>query len=284
MKRLRTQVQIFAFQHPVIFSLPIMALAIVFTEIHLENYLKSSIDFQGASYLTGIFEQGLCSILLVALIAALGLSKKAEFSRPKEWKQLWLIWPIIVLSILNGWSLFNGTIVIDISKPTLILLFILLNLSTGFFEEFLFRGVVTTVMLQKWGKTSQGIYWAVIVSSGLFGVLHIINFFMNRFTLLANFTQTIYALFFGVFFAACLLRNNSIWPVVGAHAIFDICGNFNEIAFAGNFGQIHQTTWNEAMVTVIITLPLFIYGLFILRKVKPSNQNIVNETGFTVSY
>ena len=284
MKRFRTQVQTLAFQYPVIFSFIIMTLGIVLTEIHLENYLKSYIDFQSASYLTGIFEQGLCSIILAALISGLGLLKSAGFTRPKEWKQLWLIWPVIVLSILNGWSLFTGTIVIDTSKPTLILLFMLLYLSTGFFEEFLFRGVVTTVMLQKWGGTRKGIYLAVIVSSGLFGVLHIINFFMNRFTLLANFTQTIYALFFGVFFAACLLRHNSIWPVVGAHAIFDICGNFNEIAFVGNFGQIHQTTWNEAFATVIITLPLFIYGLFILRKVKPSTQSKVNEAGFTVSY
>lgn len=135
------------------------------------------------------------------------------------------------------------------------------------------------------GNTRKGIYLAaVIVSSGLFGVLHIINLFMNRLTLLATVTQTIYALFFGVFFAACLLRTNSIWPVIVFHAIFDICGDLNAIAIGGNFGQIHQTTWNDAITTVIITLPLFIYGLFILRKVKPPNQGVINEEGFAVGY
>jgi hypothetical protein len=73
MNRLKT----FSYQNPVLFSIIIIAFSIVFTEIHLKNFLKSYIDFQSASYLTGILEQGLCGIILVALLSGLGLFKNA---------------------------------------------------------------------------------------------------------------------------------------------------------------------------------------------------------------
>lgn len=102
MKRLRVQEQTLAYQYPVVFSLLIIALATVLTEVRPEKFLKSYMDFQSSSYLAGILEQGLCSIILAALIAGLGLLKSAGFTRPKEWKRLRFIWPIIVLSIING--------------------------------------------------------------------------------------------------------------------------------------------------------------------------------------
>jgi membrane protease YdiL (CAAX protease family) len=271
MNRLKT----FSSQYPVLFSIIIIAFSDIFTEIHLEKYFKSYIGLQSASYLTGIFEQGLCSMILVALISSLRLLKNAGFTKLNEWRQLWLGWPVLPLSALAGWSFFTGTMVIDTAKPGLIILFVLLFISTGLFEEILFRGVVLTVMLQKWGSTQKGIYQSVIVSSLIFGLLHITNFFMGRYTLLAAAAQTVYALLFGVFFAAGRLRNNSIWPVIILHAVFNMCGSLNEIAPGGNFdfGRVYQPTWGDALSSIIVMLPLLIYGLFILRKVQPINQS-----------
>jgi membrane protease YdiL (CAAX protease family) len=228
-------------------------------------------DLQSASYLVGIVEQGGVSILLVLLLKKLGIIEAAGFTKPSQWKQIWLIWPILVYTILNGATApFDGTLTIDTSKPYLILLFVLIYLSVGFFEEILFRSFTLSILLRKWGSSRKQIYWVVLLSNLLFGSLHVVNLIMGRRTLLSTGAQIIYGTFFGVFFAACFLRNKSIWPVIITHALFDLCGNFTNIAVGSHtFGQINNLTLQDALINSLITLPLLIYGLIILRKVKP---------------
>lgn len=263
------------FQFPVTFAILVMIVAAALTEIHFEDRLAPYWGIQSASYLTGIIEQGGVSILLVILIRQLGMLEEAGFTHLKPWKSLWAIWPIFVFSIINGGtSPFDGTLTIDTSQPVLIMLYVLLYASVGFFEEILFRGVVLTLMLRKWGSTRRGVYLAVLVSSSIFGILHLVNLIMGRRTLLSTAAQILYGTFFGVFFAACFLRNKTIWPVIFSHALFDLCGNFNAIAVGGVFGQVKETTPQEAVVAGLVTLPLMLYGLFLLRKMKPGQEGV----------
>jgi membrane protease YdiL (CAAX protease family) len=268
----------FAGKFPVLFSIIIMLVGTVLTEIHAEDWLKNYIDYQSACYITGIVEQGLVSVLLVVMLAKMGLLEAAGFTKPSQWKQLWLAWPIFVLATLNGGTApFDGTLAIDFSRPMLIVLYTLLYVSVGFVEEILFRGVMMTVLVQKWGRTRGGIYKAVILSSALFGLLHLANFAAGRYTLLAALTQTGYALFFGVFFGACMLRNNSIWPVIFSHFLFDFCGTLNQIAVGGTFTRSVETDPNNALIALALTLPLFLYGLFILRRVTPVQTSVLDD-------
>jgi membrane protease YdiL (CAAX protease family) len=228
-------------------------------------------DSQSASYVVGIVEQGGVSILLVVLLKKLGLMKEAGFTGPSQWKQIWLLWPILLYTLLNGATApFDGTLTIDTGKPLLIILFILIYLSTGFLEEILFRGATLSILLRKWGTSRKNIYRIVLLSNLLFGSLHILNLIMGRRTLLSTGSQIIYGTFFGVFFAACFLRNKSIWPVIFGHALFDLCGNFSDIAVGSDtFGQVMDLTPQNALIITLITLPLLIYGLIVLRKVEP---------------
>ena len=123
------------------------------------------------------------------------------------------------------------------------------------------------LMVRKWGSTKSGIYRAVILSSLLFGLMHIINFMAGRSTLMTVAVQMSYSVFFGAFFAACMMRNRSIWLAIITHAVFDLFGGLQEIAVNGTFGQIRQTTMADAHSTLIVTLPLFLYSLFLIRKV-----------------
>jgi membrane protease YdiL (CAAX protease family) len=265
------KLQSIVFKYPVAFGLLIIIPATLLTEIHLENNLFRFMDHQNASYLTGIIEQGGVSLPLVLLLRQLGLLKEAGFTKPGQWKSVWLIWPIFVYSVINGGtSPFDGTLTIDVSQPVRILLFLLLYISVGFIEEILFRSMTLTLLLRKWGSTRKGIYLAVLVSSSVFGVLHLINFILGRRSLLSTATQIVYGTFFGVFFAACFLRNKSVWPVIFSHALFDLCGNFEDIAVGSTtFGQVHEITLQNALVSGLVTLPLLIYGLWILRKTAP---------------
>ena len=278
------QIKNFTKKFPVVFAIIVLCITTPLTELHLEKYFVSFLDEQSASYLSGILQQGGVSILLFILIKWLGLLKEAGFTRISEWKQVWLVWPILVLSFLNiDERILDGSAVFDLSRPWLPVLFVLLYMSVGFIEEILLRGMVLPLMLRKWGKTKKGINFSVIFSSVIFGLLHLINLITGRRTLLSTTAQIIYGLFFGVFFAACFLRNRSIWPIIFTHALFDLMGNLNDIILGGDFGVVHELNLQGVMFSILFTIPLLFYGLFILRKVQPqdipANQNIFPEYG-----
>ncbi len=85
--------------------------------------------------------------------------------------------------------------------------------------------------------------------------------------MVAGVFQAVATTFFGVIFAACFIRNNSIWPMIILHAFVDLFATAHDLT--DSFGEIHVTTAQNTLVTLIVTLPLFIYGMFILRKVEP---------------
>lgn len=261
----------FVTKYPLISVIVLILLSTILTEIHIEDQLSAFLDFQSASYLVGIVEQTGVGLLLLLLLKELGLLEAAGFTKPSKWKQVWLIWPILLYSVLNGGtSPFDGTLTIDTSKPLLIILFILLYLAVGFMEEIVFRGATLSILLNKWGGSRKKIFWVVLLSNLAFGSLHIVNLIMGRRTLLSTGAQVLYGTFFGVFFAACFLRNKSIWPVIFCHALFDLCGNFSNISVGSQtFNQVMELTWQDALVSTLITLPLLVYGLVLLRKVEP---------------
>lgn len=267
------KIKAFTFHQPVIFTMLVLLLAIIASEAPLKSLFLPFLDPQSADYLSGIILQFGIGLLLLSLLIGLGLFQQANFRRPERWRDLWLLWPLVILTLLNCEPLWNGTLVLDTSRPLALLLFPLLMFSIGFFEEILGRGVVLLVLLQKWGGTRRGIYQAVLVSSLMFGAAHLINLIQNRYSLLANLTQIGYAFFFAVLFAACFLRLKSIWPVMILHATFDFASGLREVIVGGGLStQPYSITPQDALVSLLITLPLCLYGLFLLRKLLPAQR------------
>ena len=263
--------KIFATQRPVLFSLLALALGTLLTEIPLKELFAPALGTQPAFYLSIIIEQGLTGLLFFWLLARFGWLDTAGFTSPSKWKALWLGWPLLLFTIIN----IDEGLVVDTARPLLIILHLLTALSTGWVEEVLCRGVVVSALLQKWGQTRKGIYLSVLVSSVLFGTVHLLNFLAGRKPLLNTVAQIIFAIFFGVIFAACLLRNRAIWPMILLHAAVDWAGTLHEVTVGGGLRAVEPVMSPEnAAISVLITLPLFLYGLFILRKVEPASLNL----------
>lgn len=267
MFRLKT----FAMQRPLLFSMLMILLAIFLTEIPLRDLFAPYVGIQPAHYLTIILEQGIVGTLFFVLLVRFGWLNTAGFTPPSQWRTLWLGWPLLVFTLIN----IEEGIVIDTSKSGLIALHMLTALSTGWVEEVLCRGVVVTTLLQKWGRSRKGIYLAVLVSSALFGLAHLGNLVFGRKPLLNSATQIVFSIFFGVIFAACVLRNRTIWPMILLHAAVDWAATLREIAVGGGLRTTAPPiSPANALVSILITLPLFLYGLFILRKVEPDLLNL----------
>lgn len=260
-----------AFDRPVVFSILVILAAGLLTEVPLDVIFAPLVGNPGAEFSKVMIGHTLTGLFLVWLLAKLGLLKNARFTPPNQWKAVWLVWPLVIMALLNLSSLFDGSLVIDTSRPGLIILYTCMALSIGFCEQVMGRGVVLSVMLRKWGDTRRGVYLAVLLSSALFGAAHIFNLMTGRLPLVANLTQMFYSFFFGVIFAACFLRNNSIWPMIIMHAVIDFGGGLRHIAVGGGSQTaVANSTVTNAVGTLIVTLPLLLYGLFILREVSPS--------------
>ncbi|GAK49100.1 abortive infection protein [Candidatus Moduliflexus flocculans] len=274
-------IQRLADEKPFLFSIIVFLVMGILTEIPLERFFFPLMGYPICKFLEGIIEQGVTSLILVGLIKKLGLVEMAGFAPVRQWKALWLTWPLVVIALLNSSSLFDGSLHLDFSRPGEIVLYLGLFLSVGLFEEILGRGLVLSVMLRKWGATRRGMYLAVLTSSAMFGLFHVFNFALGRLPLLACGTQIVYSFFFGVVFAACFLRNQSIWPVIVLHAAMDFGSDLlPEITIEGG-NQITATnsSWTEAMISILITSALFLYGMFILRKVNTSEKLDKKQTG-----
>jgi membrane protease YdiL (CAAX protease family) len=265
----------FAMKQPLVFSLLAIVLGSLLTEIPLKELLLPYIGLQPAHYISLILEQGLVGGLFFILLARFGWLNTAGFTSLRQWRALWLGWPLILFTLIN----IEEGIVIDTAKPVLIALHLLTALSTGWVEEVLFRGAVLTTLLQKWGRSRKGIYLSVLVSSLLFGATHFLNFTQGRKPLLNTVTQITFAIFFGVIFSACLLRNRAIWPMILLHAAVDWAGTLHEVAVGGGLRlSVPTLSPANALINILITLPLFLYGLFLLRKVEPDSLDLDTRT------
>lgn len=265
----------FALGKPLLFSIILMTLS-VFLEIVPAKYLYVPfMSEQLASYCGEITMRIIICILLLVMLKYFGIIKMAYFTVPAKWKHIWLAWPVIALILVNGLDILTGKATINTADKALLLTFIGNCLSVGFFEEILVRGSILSLLLCKLGNTKKGIYLSVIYSSMVWSLAHLINWFKNPELLLATSTQIFYALCFGVVFAALLLRTHSIWLLILLHALFNFGGAIQEIAINGGMAASEMakasTTLTNAFAVIVITLPLLIHGLIILRKITPEN-------------
>jgi membrane protease YdiL (CAAX protease family) len=110
-----------------------------------------------------------------------------------------------------------------------VLFYLLFTLLVGFVEESIYRGLILKTLLAKGVKT------AVIVSSLLFSITHILNALSGQ-----NMTQTllqvIYALLIGTVLALLMVKNDNIIPLILFHFLHNLVqfvGNDNSSAFIG---------------------------------------------------
>ncbi|MBN1876421.1 MAG: CPBP family intramembrane metalloprotease [Anaerolineae bacterium] len=269
----------FVYDRPVIFSLLVILISGLLTEVPFGRIFIPWVGQSGDELVTVLIGHTLTGLLLVWLLLKLDLFQHAGFTPLKQWRAVGLVWPFVIFTLLNLDSLISGSLVIDTSRPGLLVIYIFRNLAIGFLEEVMARSVVLVVMLQKWGNSRRGVYRAVLVASVLFGISHIFNFLAGRTPVLASLTQMTYSFVFGVAFCACFLRNNSIWPVMVMHALVDMAGGLRHISVGGaSQVPIANNTMAQVINTLIISVPLLLYGLFILRKVNPVKGEVKIET------
>ena len=92
----------------------------------------------------------------------------------------------------------------------------------GMTEEFLCRGTIAQLLLERYGATKSGVWRAVIVSGVLFGAAHLTNLIGAE--PVGVLVQCVVAGMMGMAFAAIYFRTGNLWVSVFLHGFVDLCG------------------------------------------------------------
>ncbi len=152
---------------------------------------------------------------------------------------------------------FSGKAYIS-GKGSEILLYFLVCVGTGLFEELVFRGYILMILLEKKKPGVKGVFWAVVGSSALFGLVHLMNIVAGA-DPLATLLQVGYSFLVGAMCAIVMLKTGSVWYSVLLHAVYNFAGGVIP-RFGGG------TIWDAPTVafTAILALSVAIYLVFAL--------------------
>jgi uncharacterized protein len=168
-------------------------------------------------------------------------------------------------SLLLGWLhvlFIAGFFAVALSAgfpATSIFFFVLINtLMVGFSEEVMFRGFLLSAL-----RGVMGVWPAVILSSVVFGAVHVSNGFITGDWGPAG-VQALMATMSGLAFAALRVRTGSLWPGIVLHGLWD-AGLFlmglSVVAPAEPEAGAGAPVWFGALIVA----PFVIYAVWLLR-------------------
>lgn len=194
------------------------------------------------------------AVVIAASIIVFGW-KDMRFNAPLPGTVKTLWFPALYLL-----GFFGASVVIGL-PPLATMMFVFINtLIVGFSEEGMFRGVLYRAL-----RGSQGIWTAVLVSSVLFGSVHILNAFTTG-HVLQSFVQAFNATLSGFVFVALLLRTGSIIVPMIYHALWDF-GTFTlgNASSAVSTSPAAEPSIYTHFFPVLLILPNFLYALWLLK-------------------
>ena len=170
----------------------------------------------------------------------------------------------LLLAIITVFTVEEGT---RWESTSNILLGILAMIGIGIREEFQFRGIIGNALALKYMKTTKGLWLTLIVSSLLFGFVHMFNILAGV-TLKGAFLQSLGAAGVGLITMAIYLRGGNIWLVALIHAVIDFVGLFDSTFIISEVTETDQMS-NLSSIGPLVTIPAgILIAMFLFRKSK----------------
>ncbi|MBR2384748.1 MAG: CPBP family intramembrane metalloprotease [Clostridia bacterium] len=203
----------------------------------------------------------LCAVLPVYLIFQFGFSNMFKISKGKV-KAYLLTLPafLVMLNNLPFVPLIMGNMSIN-GTFLQFLTYFLFCLSIGILEEITYRGCLLPLCAYKCSRDKKGLFWAVVISSALFGALHLFNL-LSGFSP-AVFLQVGYSFLIGLVCGFALIVSGNIYLPIIFHAIFDFGGFLlGEGLAIGVLWTMENVIWT---LLSSIVLGVFIIIIFIKK-------------------
>jgi membrane protease YdiL (CAAX protease family) len=203
------------------------------------------------------------SVVFITLVIYLGYKVLNPLRKPFGYSLLFSLPAIlVVVNNLPIYPLLSGGAWVS-SPVWKIVLLAAECLFIGLCEEFCFRGVVFLGFLEKKRMGKSGQFWAIVLTSAVFGAVHLINLFDGA-SPMSVILQVGYSFLIGSMCAVILMKTKNIWLISVLHAAFDFCG-----ALVPTCGD--GVIWDGFTVTVTVILALFTTAYMIVEflRIKP---------------
>ena len=273
-----------AIKNPLIITVITLILFLGILKLPINTTILETFDLtiQQSDNISRLLKNLVIIILAIYAIKKLKLVELSGLSKHIRLQNKFLILIPLYLVIIGVLSLL-GTDLSSISTIDFILLSLAM-LSVGFVEEFIFRGILQPIFLKRYSHRKNGILISIFLPAALFGGLHLLTLDMSN--IAASIGQVVYAFFIGAAFGAILLKTNKLVPLAIIHGLIDIVFSINTLLDDGAMaGEIEQQDIGQAIGSMLVVLPLFIVGLFIIRKIslRSIQEKIVlsNKTQFS---
>ena len=198
-----------------------------------------------------LIQQFLLVIFSALVVTVFGGWRKVGFYKPVQLGAMLLAFPPLVAPIIL--LFISGIIITD---PVQIIMLVIFTAMIGFAEEALCRGVMLDAFMPR------GPMQAAVISSLIFGSMHLINLFYGT-NLSTALLTVIYAALIGFGFAAPYIRSGgAIWPLIIVHALYDFLGKMGH----GWGAQAQPITSTEIVVRLSVAVLVGVYGFWLLRR------------------
>jgi membrane protease YdiL (CAAX protease family) len=265
------------------YSKAVFSMALVSTIIVVVLITAFGLTTQGWDDVAGLafFTVGqiVLSIITLLLMHKLNVLNSTDFTIKGKAKGFLLGWVCIVIftgnTVLNFMSIPYGSFV---SPDPLHLIVVALHpfAGTGLFEEVLFRGLVLLVLLKVMEKNKKGMMSAVIISSVIFGLVHLVN--LTVADTLPVVIQVFSATGIGVFFAAMYLRTKTLVIPIILHGIVNVSSRIQApFTYVPQYVySVHEyndgTNIGGLLIFLAVGIVHLIVGLILLRKAEPNQH------------
>ena len=179
-------------------------------------------------------------------------------------KKLLLFLPCMAVAINNFpfITFITGEAYIN-SEALHVVLYALLCLCVGYFEEMAFRGCIFSVILQRRGKRLIDVFISIVLSSVVFGAIHVLNLFAGA-SPLSVILQIGYSFLIGGMCSIILIKTSNIWYCVVIHAVYNFAGG---VVVECGGGVIWPMS--TIILTVVVALAVTAYTLYLLFGITP---------------
>lgn len=230
---------------------------ILFAVLMLILYVASGFVPEGTAFIWGVLYIAALSAFISGFIVRKGLTRKYGLVWPENWRRFLYFIPLWIIASTNLWG---GVVPCFRGAP--LVYSVISMVFVGFLEEIIFRGLLFKALLRE-----DRPFPAIIVSSAIFGLFHLINLYNGQ-SVLVTLVQVVFAMALGIAFTMTFYKSGSLLPAIIAHSLFDIFSYFNDA------GQV--LSWIALSLVVIISV---VYGIWLAR--LPAGHLYIMRHGIT---
>ncbi len=214
----------------ILYTLLMLFLFVFITEGIIWGHGGNLIFYAITNYPQGNLVINEAVLAVLVLIVMLLFKNSYVFTQKKESLKTGLFYGLFYLIGSVLFLLLFGVVNGGFKSGLAIVNLLLGCLLIGICEEFLCRGWLLNEFLERYGDTKKGIWYSIIISGIIFGLMHIGNIFTMGQAVSTTITQVISATATGIMFGLIYYKTKNIWSVIILHGLWDFSIFLNEVA------------------------------------------------------